>query len=77
MGLLIVLPPQSHGWCCLLATICDRIMPTLLFNTHRIMPTREAHLRLWRPEFLVELDHILSTWLALFPSPPGAQTNGL
>lgn len=67
MRLLIFLPLLSHGWHCFLLTICD--------NTHRIVPIRKAHLRFWHLEFLVELDHILSTGLTLFSSTPGAQTN--
>ena len=47
--------PCPQGYIILLALMYD--------NTHRVLPTLEAHLSCWCAEFLLGLNHILPAWL--------------
>ena len=53
---LLVFSLWSHGQ--------QYLLPAMLYdNVHEVLPTREAHLSLWCPEFLLGLDHLLHMWL--------------
>lgn len=54
-------PREESGHLILPALICD--------NTHKALPTREAQLSLWCPEFLMGLDHVLPTLLTFRLQP--------
>lgn len=60
--LLAVPSMWSCGW-------CDLLLATTWGHTHRVLPTREAPLSLWYPEFLSGINYVLPVWLPFYPQP--------